>query len=260
MLLDDEEVLRYLFHPSPEPYRFSPQGKPTLTQSNGAEIGGYFHECPGSDVLLIFFHGNGEIAADYDALASVYTDCGVSYWCVDYRGYGRSTGVPTFSEMLCDAEAILADVPHLEASCHREFERTMVMGRSVGSASAIHLASKYSTSLEGLVLDSPYADVGALIDRLGGPRVSLDDAPGFEDNLDKMRRCTLPTLIIHGADDQIIPVADAEALFEASPNTEKQMLRVEGAGHNNLLILGYPDYCRELKELVAVASGRSLSQ
>lgn len=141
MILDDEPVTQAVFHPRPEPYGYSPTGEPTLTSSDGAEIAGYLHLSQASDTLLIFFHGNGETAADYDSLVSTYTDAGVSCWIVDYRGYGRSTGAPSFSTMLKDAEAVLADIRRVGAAINRDFRQVIVMGRSLGSASAIHLAA-----------------------------------------------------------------------------------------------------------------------
>ena len=248
MIIDDKSVTQAVFHPRPEEYGYSPTGLPTLTPSDGAEIAGYLHECQSSDTLLIFFHGNGEISADYDSFVSIYTDLGVSFWVVDYRGYGRSTGAPSFLAMFTDAEAVLADVPRLGSAINREFRKIIVMGRSLGSASAIHLAATHTSVLAGLVLDSAYADGLALINRLGGPGISREDAPDFEDNIDKIRRCQMPTLIIHGTHDQIIPIADARALFKDSPSKSKRILEVRGAGHNDLLLVGFSEYCRELQD------------
>ena len=248
MIIDDKSVTQAVFHPRPEEYGYSPTGLPTLTPSDGAEIAGYLHECQSSDTLLIFFHGNGEIAADYDSLVSIYTDLGVSCWVIDYRGYGRSTGAPSFLAMFTDADAILADVPRLGAEINRKFGQVIVMGRSLGSASAIHLAATHTSALAGLVLDSAYADGLALINRLGGPGISREDIPSFEDNIDKIRQCQLPTLIIHGTDDWIIPITDARALFKNCPSKLKHILEVRGAGHNDLLLVGFSEYCRELKD------------
>ena len=254
MTLDDELVSRSLFHPRHERQDCSPRGVPTQTQCSGALVCGYLHESRASDTLLLFFHGNGEIAADYDSLSSIYTGCGVSYWAVDYRGYGRSTGLPSFSHMIRDSEMVLDDVPRLAQSVGREFRRIIVMGRSLGSASAIHLASMRSDSLNGLILDSPYANGLALIQRLGGPALCRQDLRDFQDNSDKMCRCRLPTLIIHGTDDRIIPIADAEALYAACSSTEKEIVKIKGAGHNNLLGVGFHEYCGTLKKYIARAA------
>jgi len=253
LILDDEWVTRAVFYPRPDPYDYAPTGIPTLTPVRGASVGGYLHESRASEALLLFFHGNGETAADYDALSSLYTDCGVSFWAVDYRGYGRSSGTPSFSRMIEDAGVILADVPRIGAAIRREFRQILVMGRSLGSASAIHLASGDSSGLVGLILDSPYADGLALIRRIGGPKIMREDVPGFQDNIDKMGRCELPTLIIHGADDEIIPLTDSEALFRACPSKAKDILKVSGAGHNDLLMVAYAEYCKKLKEFIVRA-------
>ena len=102
MTLDDELISSLLFHPHREAFGYSAQGMPTTTLCDGAEVGGYFHDNPDGDTLLLFFHGNGELAADYDGLLGVYVCGGASFWVVDYRGYGRSTGTPTYSRMLED--------------------------------------------------------------------------------------------------------------------------------------------------------------
>ena len=198
MQLDNIEVTQIVFHPRREPNGYSPTGIPTQTACNGGQVSGYLHVDQESSALLILFHGNGEIAADYDSLAPLYMACGVCLWVVDYRGYGRSSGTPSFTRMFTDAEAILRDVSRISEIIQKNFNHIIVMGRSLGSTSAIHLAVNYSSSLAGLILDSPYADGLALIHRLGGPKLIKPDLQGFEDNIDNMQKCNLPTLIIHG--------------------------------------------------------------
>jgi len=249
--LDDDAVSRTFFRPRAEYHAYAPRGIATCTQCQGAAVCGYLHERRTGDTLLLFFHGNGEIAADYDSLAGVYTSCGASLWVVDYRGYGRSTGTPSFSDMLHDAEAVLADLPRVSEQVGRRFKHVVVMGRSLGSASAIHLAWARPRALAALVLDSPYADGLALIRTLGGPRLDHAALPGFQDNLDKMRSCTLPCLFIHGTIDRIIPLAEAEALYAACQSRIKEILTIPGAGHNDLLSAGREDYCRSLKHFMA---------
>jgi pimeloyl-ACP methyl ester carboxylesterase len=249
--LDDGAVSRVVFHPRCEPAGYSPVGMPTLTRCRDAQVSGYLHDNPASTTLLLFFHGNGEIAAEYDALASMYTGCGASLWVVDYRGYGRSSGRPSFFAMLEDAEALARDIPWIGGLAEKAFTRVIVMGRSLGSASAIHLASGYPDRVDGLILDSPYASGPDLIRRLGGPRLESEALEGFEDNIDKMASCTVPTLIIHGTHDQIIPVSDATALYGACRSEAKHLVKIEGAGHNSLLQVGYRRYWAEVAEHVA---------
>jgi len=250
--LDDPAVAAVVFHPRPEAPGYAPKGIPTRTSCGDAEIGGYLHVNTNSDSLLVFFHGNGEIAADYDAsLSSVYTDCGVSYWVLDYRGYGRSTGTPSFSSMFTDARAALEDIPRLEKQIGREFKHVLVMGRSLGSAPAIHLAVTCADRLTALLLDSGYAHGLELIRRLGGPALSSEDLPSFHDNINKMGHCRLPTLIVHGTNDRIIPFFEAKALYRACGAEFKRLVEIPGAGHNDLLLRGFQAYLSAVRDFLA---------
>ncbi|MGD8369276.1 MAG: alpha/beta fold hydrolase [Desulfobacterales bacterium] len=248
--IEDPQVNAFIFHPRREMSGPSDAAVATVTEVEGAVIGGYLHPNKNSDTLVLFFHGNGEIAADYGALAHLYTGCGASFWVVDYRGYGRSTGAPSYTRMRSDAEAVLADLPALEAASEIRFGRIVVMGRSLGSASAIHLAAVLRDRVHGLVLDSPFADGPALIRRLGGPEVDPALTPGFEDNIDQMKTCSLPVLIIHGTEDWIIPISDAEALYDACPSAEKRLVKIRGAGHNDLLVQGYGTYFSAIRSFL----------
>ena len=111
MNFDDQRISRVVFHPRSEPPGYVSRGIATTTTSGTARIGGCLHPNRSSRTLMLFFHGNGEIAADYDDLAEFYLGCGASFWVVDYRGYGRSTGEPSYSRMIEDAGAVLDDVP-----------------------------------------------------------------------------------------------------------------------------------------------------
>lgn len=251
MQFSGDAISRVLFHPGREGYGYAPSGVATETRSGDATICGYFHDNRESDKLLVFFHGNGELASDYDGLAGFFNGCGASFWVIDYRGYGRSTGFPSFPDMLTDAEAVIDFIPSLEKKVGRSLPVRIVMGRSLGSAPAVHLARKRGDKLSGLILDSPYADGPALVRRLGGSESEARETMKGRDNIDNIRRCFLPALIIHGTEDFIIPVGDAEALFDALPEPDKRFVGISGAGHNDLLLKGVEEYGTELKKFIA---------
>jgi fermentation-respiration switch protein FrsA (DUF1100 family) len=60
-----------------------------------------------------------------------------------------------------------------------------------------------------------------------------------------------PALIIHGTEDCIIPLRDAEALFDALPDADKTIVRIPEAGHNDLLLTGFKEYFEALKKFVS---------
>src|SRR5271157_1715121 len=98
-------------------------------------VGARLHMAGVEAATIIFFHGNGEIVADYDDLGIVYTDMGINFLPVDYRGYGRSTGRPTVTAVMRDCHTVFACIrTRLKEKGYSG--PNIVMGRSLGSAPA----------------------------------------------------------------------------------------------------------------------------
>lgn len=250
--LDVPEVLLRLFHPRPET---SPGGAPLsgrdllIPVEANVVVGARFHPAAEPAPTLLFFHGNGEIVADYDDLAPFYLRQGVNFFPVDYRGYGRSSGAPTVSAMMRDCHAILAFA--------RQWLREtgylgplMVMGRSLGSASALELAAAYPEQVAALIVESGFAYAGPLLQLLGVnlAAIGYQEKAGFR-NVDKIRAYPGPTLIIHAEHDHIIPYSDGQALYNASAATDKTLLKIPHANHNDILLQGFGEYMAAIKGL-----------
>ena len=248
---DSPAVLAVVFHPRPES-AVEAGGFETLTVpvGNGVTLNGRFYRAGTTNPTILFFHGNGEIVADYSELAKVYTRMGINFMPIDYRGYGRSTGTPTVTTMLKDAQLTFCFVRQWLRD-HEYAERFIVMGRSLGSASALELASTHTNEIDALIIDSGFSDAVALAKRLGWRSTG---GQTMEDTLfrhcEKIRLYQGPTLIIHGTHDSIIPVADAEALYKSSGSATKKLLRIRGADHNNLLAVGPDEYFQAITHVV----------
>ena len=251
-LLDVPAVLLRLFHPRPE---YGPAGSATTAQellipvAPEVAIGARFYAAGTSAPTLLFFHGNGEIVADYEDLGPIYTARGLNFFPVDYRGYGRSTGTPTVTAMMQDCHAILAFARDwLEA--RGVSGPLLVMGRSLGSASALELAASHPDRVDGLIIESGFAYAIPLLKLLGVPvwTIDLKEEDGFG-NLEKIAAYEGPTLIIHAEHDHIIPFADGEALWEASSAADKKLLQIPGANHNDIFLHGIREYFDSIKSL-----------
>jgi hypothetical protein len=243
-LLDRPEVLACLFHPRPgyHPGYQANSGDLRIPVADGVVIGGHCHRADTEAVTILFFHGNGEIAEDYDDLGPVYARHRINFLAVDYRGYGQSTGWPTASTMLADSHVVLDFViDWLKRQGHTG--PLIVMGRSLGSAPALELARHHPEAIAGLILESGFAHTGPLLRRLGANLATLkfDEHQGFR-QLDKIQTVSRPTLIIHAEYDHIIPFSDGQALYDASPAPDKRLLKIPGADHNTIFALGWRSY------------------
>jgi alpha-beta hydrolase superfamily lysophospholipase len=258
--LDHPAVLRVLFHPRRE-LGFgtnSTRVQPVSVEVEpGISVGGRLYAAGDSAPAILYFHGNGEIAADYDDIAPMYTKMGLTLLVMDYRGYGRSDGTPTGSNLLTDAVAIFEATGEILAEHGLNPTQVYVMGRSLGSASAIEVASHADNRLAGLIVESGFADTFALVARLGGPAIQADDAEQGFGNASKIGQITIPTLIIHGKADYLIPASDGQTLYDGCTAPDKQLVLIPGAGHNDLMWVGMEQYFGVIGQRSCLARCRS---
>ncbi|QPJ65937.1 MAG: alpha/beta hydrolase [Candidatus Nitrohelix vancouverensis] len=198
---------------------------------------------PAASFTLLYFHGNGEIASDYDDLSGILSDLGAELVAAEYRGYGKSDGTPTLRRALDDARRIYDE---LKAKGILK-KSVCVMGRSLGSASAIELCSQYP-EIACCVIESGYADPIPLVERRGlkVDAISPEDNATFN-NSQKISKVSCPTLIMHGEDDFLISPAEAQLNHKNAGAKNKALEILEGVGHNDMMMAQDGKYFLVLK-------------
>ena len=127
----------------------------------------------------------------------------------------------------------------------------IVMGRSLGSASAMEIAGSHKDKISGLVLESGFAWTEPLLRILGidPDTIGFKEATGFR-NMDKIKAFDKPALIIHAKQDHIIPFSEGQALYNACSASDKSLLEIPGANHNDIFMRGLSEYMAAIKALV----------
>jgi hypothetical protein len=253
-IVDNPQVLSILFHPR----RASMAGghragvlDGAIPVEAGVVLGYRLYVHQPSRALIVFFHGNGEIAPDYDDMAPLYHRAGASLLVIDYRGYGWSTGKPLISAIPADVAAVAAGLSSIVAQAGLGTVMLVAMGRSLGSAYAIELAHLHPELLKGLIIESGFSNAIALLARLGMSAAGLAGLPDPIGNARKLEAITLPLLVIHGERDVLIPHSNGEELFRASAAKDKRMLSIRRAGHNDLLYYGMAEYFAAVAQFVS---------
>jgi uncharacterized protein len=222
----------FIYYPQP---RAATAGNTTLTLNvDGAVVLVSTRPHSGSDAV-IYFGGNAEdVSRSLPTLADAFPDR--SLYALNYRGYGGSTGKPSETALIADA-LVLFDRVHID------HPRIIVIGRSLGSGVAVHVASE--RPIERLVLVTPYdslAEIAAsqfryfpihwlLIDKFESWR--------FAPNV------SAPTQLIAAQKDEIIPLASSESLYKRFPQSLATMTVIRGVGHNS--ISESPEYAPALR-------------
>lgn len=256
--LDQPEILAVLFHPRKESHSPTPDGAVDydITVDDGVAVGARFHMAGKDDPNILFFHGNGETIGDYDSIGPLYTEQGLNFLAVDYRGYGRSGGVPTATSMMQDSHIVFKKVKTWLAE-QRYTGPLILMGRSLGSASAIELAASYQDDIAGLIIESGFAQTLPLLLTLGVDihALGITEMNGFQ-NVQKIARITKPTFMLHAQNDQIIPLTSAEILQAQSPARSKEFQIIPGADHNTIFEVVGKLYFEAIKRFTNKLQGK----
>lgn len=206
-----------------------------LTTSDGVVLDGWFVPAIPERGVVAFFHGNaGNIGHRMDSLR-ILNDLGLSTLIIDYRGYGRSGGKPTEKGTYRDAEAVWR---HLVEEREVSPERIVLFGRSLGAAVAAELATRHRPG--ALVLESPFTSVPDLAGEIY-PYLPVRWLARFRyATAEAVGRVACPVLVIHSADDEIIPIAHGRRVFEQA-RAPKRFLELSG-GHNSAFLENEPVY------------------
>lgn len=212
---------------------------------DGVPLHGWFVPGPG-EITWLWFHGNaGNISHRLENLFLLHQRLGVKVFIFDYRGYGNSEGQPSEEGTYRDGKGAL---DYLGSRPDVDPSRIILFGRSVGSAVAVDLATRHKPY--GLILESPFT---SLADMAKGAFPFLP--VGFlvrdkYDSLSKIGHISAPLLILHGDQDDIVPLELGRRLFKAA-NQPKTFYTIAGAGHNDTYAVGGVPYFAALERFMA---------
>lgn len=188
------------------------------------ELNGWFLPAENAAFTVLFCHGNaGNISHRVEKLR-FFHELGCSIFIFDYREYGRSRGTPSEKGLYNDVRAAYDYLVSRKIAP----DKIIGYGESIGGAVIIDLACEKA--------------VGALI--ADGTPSSAKDMVKFIypflpywifstrwDSVKKIRSITVPKLIIHSLNDEIVPYKQGRKLFENAAEP-KEFLQIRG-GHNS---------------------------
>ncbi len=197
----------------------------TITASDEVRIHGWWIPAEVNRGTILFCHGNsGNISHRLESIR-IFHQLDLNVFIFDYRGYGKSSGSPSEEGTYLDAAAAYDYLRE-----YREISpgKIIIFGRSLGGAVAIELTedreagaliceSTFTSAVDMGKLVFPYLPAGLLV---------------FDkyDSISRVEDLSLPKLFIHSREDDLIPFAQGERLYQAAA-PPKEFLEIRG-GHN----------------------------
>lgn len=181
---------------------------------------------------VLLLHGNAGSIADRIGYLPHFTAMGHGVLLVDYRGYGRSSGVPDEAGTHADARAAWRWLNGRGFAA----DDIVLAGESLGGAVAAELAARMQP--RALLLVSTFTSVNDLGSELY-PWLPVRLVSRFRyDTLQGVKDYRGPLLIAHSRGDEIVPFAHAQRL-QAAAGARGRLLELRG-GHNDAFLFGAP--------------------
>lgn len=208
----------------------------TLDTPDGEKLEAWTWEGLKEKPVIVFFHGNAGNLEDRFGMFQMFKKLGFGFIALDYRGYGNSTGSPTYHSLITDALLVL---DHTSSERHFAERKVVLYGESLGTGIATEAATK--RSVDGVVLQSPYTSIAdAAKDRFPWLPIDLLLTERFT-NVPQIAHINAPLLVLHGESDELFPVSMARNIFDMASG-EKRIEILAGVGHNDI----YPEGIRDI--------------
>ena len=194
--------------------------------------------------LVVFCHGNAETIDFLTDDVQRYHEMGISVLLPEYRGYGRSAGLPS-------QEGIVEDVTHFTQLALQnpavDGERLVFHGRSLGGGVATAAALNYKPA--ALILQSTFVSMASMSKSYGVPGFLVKHP--FRNDLHLEQLSGVKVLLAHGSLDQVIPYHHFEQLTAVRPDARAVTFRCD---HNGFPGIGNDnDYWQAISETLADA-------
>ena len=216
----------------------------SIATADGSRLHGWWLPARGAARgTVLHLHGNAANVSNHLPLVAWLPPAGFNVLMLDYRGFGRSESKPTLEGIVEDA---LAALRYLRGRAGIDAQRLIVIGQSIGGATALRMLAQDHAGVRLAVIDSAFASYrgiardAALQSVVLAPLLplALPALPAAaRDPVAALDRVGVPLLFVCGTGDEVIPPRHTERLYAAA-REPKRIIRVEGALHLEALLRG----------------------
>lgn len=185
---------------------------------------------PGQPTVL-YLHGNAGNLANRRGRFKRFVDRGYGLIAPGYPGSSGSSGWPSQEVLTQTMSEVYRAI--IDGQITGTPVLPVIYGESLGAAVALQVVAEApARQPRAVILEAPFTSLvdvardlsswaDALTPLLTSSWLSLEAAPSL----------TAPLLVIHGAQDALIPIAQGRAIHEAAASADKEFYVVKEAGH-----------------------------
>ncbi len=198
-----------------------------LQTEDGAKLNAIHFKVKNPKGAILYFHGNAGDLSRWGTISEFFVEKHYDVLIMDYRTYGKSTGKLSEAAFYSDAQLFYDYLKNDYIE-----EDITLYGRSLGTGIAAYLASKNNP--KQLILETPYYSIlDVAKDRF--PILPVEKLLKYQFPTNKfIKKSKCPIIIFHGTNDEVVPYASAEKLFDVVPKSQATFVTIEEGNHGNL--------------------------
>jgi len=176
--------------------------------------------------VIAFYHGNAGSACHRSVLKELVESSNSSILFVEYFGYSSPELNPSKNKILLDTRNVVSFLNE------KKFNEVVVFGESLGASVASYHSS--ISDVDKLFLVAPFSSIVDVAQfHYSFYPVGLMVRENY-DTIDFLREFAGEVLIVHGANDKIIPVELSKKLYDSIDSENKSYFKIDGFGHNDI--------------------------
>jgi alpha-beta hydrolase superfamily lysophospholipase len=221
----------FLFHPKKLAKDFKFQFKTKFEEINlktddNQNINAVHFKVKKPKGVILYFHGNRGDLTRWGKVTEWFTNFKYDVFVMDYRNYGKSSGILDEKKMLEDAQLVYDFVKQK----YNE-NKIVVYGRSLGTTFATKVASENKPNQ--LILEVPFYNI------LSAIKYHIKFSPEFLfkyrfSTNEFIKKVTCPVTFFHGTKDGVTNPEDSDKLFDLVNNPLKKLIKIKNGTHGNL--------------------------
>ena len=196
----------------------------------------WYYSSDSNSKTIVFFHGNAGTLNSRIYKLNYFREIGLNYLAITWRGFSGNDGKPTEDGLYKDARSAIEWL--VEKGVDKK--DIILYGESLGTGIAIEISQ--NELFAGLILESPYTSIVEM-GKISFPylpiKLILKDR---YNSVDKLKNIQIPTLVLHGKNDSLVPFYMGKEIFENLStvkfnyfvNDDDHMMRFDSSLKNTL--------------------------